>query len=380
MEVINCKLMGERTHGRHPRLWYYASVLLGLLLGAAAGPLETVESAPNPYNVTSFVIFGDSTLDVGNNNYLVTVVKSDFPPYGRDYPGGLATGRFCNGQIAGDFIALALGLPPSLPYLDPNAQGPGLLTGINFASAASGWNEGTAENFNVKGMNAQLEWFKDYYQQVLSLAGEQNGEDIITNALYVIGTGSNDYVNNYFLNPFLMANYSLDQYQTFLLGNAKGYIQELYNLGGRKIAVLGLPPLGCLPSQITLHGTLDSDACVTELNNVALNFNIGLEALINEMKPSMPGSRLFYVDIYSLLDTVYNNPTAYGFNETREACCGTGYLETAILCNEESIGTCADATPYLFWDSFHPTTRFYNLLADMLVQSSDPILRAPPQP
>jgi hypothetical protein len=43
--------------------------------------------------------------------------------------------------------ALALGLPPSLPYLDPNAQGPGLLTGINFASAASGWNEGTAENF-----------------------------------------------------------------------------------------------------------------------------------------------------------------------------------------------------------------------------------------
>jgi hypothetical protein len=105
MEVINCKLMGERTHGRHPRLWYYASVLLGLLLGAAAGPLETVESAPNPYNVTSFVIFGDSTLDVGNNNYLVTVVKSDFAPYGRNYPGGLATGRFCNGQIAGDFIA-----------------------------------------------------------------------------------------------------------------------------------------------------------------------------------------------------------------------------------------------------------------------------------
>ncbi len=104
MEVINCKLMGDRTHGRHLRLRCYASVLLGLLLGAAAGALETVESAPNPYNVTSFVIFGDSTLDVGNNNYLLSVVKSDFPPYGRDFPGGLATGRFCNGQIAADFI------------------------------------------------------------------------------------------------------------------------------------------------------------------------------------------------------------------------------------------------------------------------------------
>jgi hypothetical protein len=104
MEVINCKLMGERTLGRPPRLRYYGSLFLGLLLGAAAGSLETVESAPNPYNVPSFVIFGDSTLDVGNNNYLLTVVKSDFPPYGRNFPGGLATGRFCNGQIAGDFI------------------------------------------------------------------------------------------------------------------------------------------------------------------------------------------------------------------------------------------------------------------------------------
>jgi hypothetical protein len=92
--------------------------------------------------------------------------------------------------------------------------------------------------------------------------------------------------------------------------------QELYSLGGRNIAVLGLPPFGCLPSQIALHGilhgTMDSDVCVTELNNVAISFNSGLQALINEMKPSMPGSRLFYVDIYSLLDTVYHNPTVYG--------------------------------------------------------------------
>ncbi len=71
---------------------------------------------------------------------------------------------------------------------------------------------------------------------------------------------------------------------------------------------------------------------------------------------------------------------AAGFNETRQACCGTGYLETAILCNEASIGTCADAAPYLFWDSFHPTTGFYKMLADMLVKASDPVLRGPPQP
>ncbi|CAK9868038.1 unnamed protein product, partial [Sphagnum jensenii] len=365
MEVVNCKLMGERTHGRYRRLRYYASVLLALLLGVAAGALQRVESAPNPYNVTSFVIFGDSTLDAGNNNYLFTEAKANFLPYGRDFPGSIATGRFCNGQIASDFVATALGLPLSLAYLDPNAQGPRILTGINFASSGSGWDEGTANHFNVKGMNAQLEWFKDYYQQVVSLAGEQNGDDIIRTALYAIGTGTNDFLNNYFFNPALMANYSLDQYQAFLLGNAKGYIQELYSLGGRNIAVLGLPPFGCLPSQIALHGilqgTMDTNVCVTELNNVAISFNSGLQALINEMKPNLPGSRLFYVDIYSLLDTVYHNPTVYGFNETRYPCCGT------YLCNPLSINTCADAAPYLFWDSFHPTSNFYKMLSNNLI-------------
>jgi hypothetical protein len=154
--------------------------------------------------------------------------------------------------------------------------------------------------------------------------------------------------------------------------------QELYSLGGRNIAVLGLPPFGCLPSQIALHGilhgTMDSDVCVTELNNVAINFNSGLQALINEMRPSMPGSRLFYVDIYSLLDTVYHNPTVYGFNETRYPCCGT------FLCNPFSINTCEDAAPYLFWDSFHPTSNFYKMLSNNLIAVCDPILRAPPQP
>jgi hypothetical protein len=43
--------------------------------------------------------------------------------------------------------AMALGLPVSLAYLDPNAQGPRILTGINFASSGSGWDEGTANHF-----------------------------------------------------------------------------------------------------------------------------------------------------------------------------------------------------------------------------------------
>ncbi|XBI35293.1 hypothetical protein VPH35_120989 [Triticum aestivum] len=46
--------------------------------------------------------FGDSSVDIGNNDYLHTLIKADFPPYGRDFPNRVATGRFCNGKLATD--------------------------------------------------------------------------------------------------------------------------------------------------------------------------------------------------------------------------------------------------------------------------------------
>jgi len=34
----------------------------------------------------------------------MTLVKANFPPYGREYPGHKATGRFSDGKISVDFI------------------------------------------------------------------------------------------------------------------------------------------------------------------------------------------------------------------------------------------------------------------------------------
>jgi hypothetical protein len=48
-------------------------------------------------------LFGDSGSDVGNNNDLFTFIKSNFPPYGRDFTTKQSAGRFCNGRLASDF-------------------------------------------------------------------------------------------------------------------------------------------------------------------------------------------------------------------------------------------------------------------------------------
>lgn len=53
----------------------------------------------------AFFVFGDSLVDVGNNNYLATTARADAPPYGIDYPGRQATGRFSNGFNIPDLIS-----------------------------------------------------------------------------------------------------------------------------------------------------------------------------------------------------------------------------------------------------------------------------------
>lgn len=63
-----------------------------------------------------------------------------------------------------------------------------------------------------------------------------------------------------------------------------------------------------------------------------------------------------------------------GFMESRRACCGTGTLETSVLCNSRSIGTCNNVTGYVFWDGFHPSEAANEVLAGDLLQQGFPLI------
>jgi GDSL-like Lipase/Acylhydrolase len=98
--------------------------------------------------VPAIIVFGDSTVDTGNNNYIQTLAKSNFEPYGRDLQGGNATGRFSNGRLAVDFISEAFGLPNLVPaYLDLSYDIKELSRGVCFASAATGYDNATSDVF-----------------------------------------------------------------------------------------------------------------------------------------------------------------------------------------------------------------------------------------
>ena len=70
-----------------------------------------VTIAPNKAEAArAFFVFGDSLVDSGNNNYLATTARADYPPNGIDYPTHRPTGRFSNGfnlpDIISEFIVL----------------------------------------------------------------------------------------------------------------------------------------------------------------------------------------------------------------------------------------------------------------------------------
>ncbi|MFS8026663.1 putative triacylglycerol lipase [Helianthus anomalus] len=55
--------------------------------------------------VPCYFIFGDSLVDNGNNNRLVTFAKATYLPHGIDFSSG-PTGRFCNGRNFADFMGI----------------------------------------------------------------------------------------------------------------------------------------------------------------------------------------------------------------------------------------------------------------------------------
>lgn len=75
-------------------------VLLGLLFAIQHANFMIFQA-----EARAFFVFGDSLVDAGNNNYLVTSARADSPPYGVDYPTGRPTGRFSNGLIIPDLIS-----------------------------------------------------------------------------------------------------------------------------------------------------------------------------------------------------------------------------------------------------------------------------------
>ncbi|KAL7248728.1 hypothetical protein ACSBR2_003470 [Camellia fascicularis] len=119
---------------------------------------------------STFFIFGDSTVDTGNNNYIKSQMKSNRRPYGQDFPDQVATGRFSNGKLVSYFVATMLGIKDIVPpFLDPNLSDEELRTGVSFASAGSGYDDVTSDVTLSIPVSKQPGYLRNYLRNYLLL-------------------------------------------------------------------------------------------------------------------------------------------------------------------------------------------------------------------
>ncbi|XP_042043376.1 GDSL esterase/lipase At5g37690-like [Salvia splendens] len=243
-------------------------------------------------------VFGDSLTEVGNNNYLqLSLAKSDYPHYGIDFDAAKPTGRFTNGRTIGDIISAKLGIPPPPPYLSLSPTDDTIFRGVNYASGGAGILNDTGLYFIERlSLDDQIEKFERTKQRMRAKIGDEAANKLCNEAVYFIGIGSNDYVNN-FLQPFFAdgQQFTHDEFLELLVSTLAEQLMRLYQLGARKMIFHGLGPLGCIPSQ---RMKSSRGQCLNQVNLWVQRFNAKVKQLITSLNAHLPSSQMIFADTY----------------------------------------------------------------------------------
>ncbi|KAK7283741.1 hypothetical protein RIF29_13487 [Crotalaria pallida] len=311
--------------------------------------------------------FGDSILDTGNNNLLPGFSKCNYPPYGRDFYGGKATGRWSNGKVPTDLIAEAFGIKQTVPaYRDPLLKPEDLPTGVCFASGGSGADPFTSTALQVIALSAQVEMFKEYIGKLTATVGQQKASEIISNSLVLLSAGNNDIAITYsqlHLRPMLFP-----QYTNLLIGWTTTFLNDIYALGVRHVWLLSTLPLGCLPGGRATVGGL---FCNEFANGLATTYNSALQQFANSIRTTNPSYDVQYADVYTPLYSIATNPAASGFIDAAHGCCGGAAVAFGELCTVLT-GQCLNPAQFVFWDFAHPTQRSYEIMVASVMQKHAP--------
>ncbi|XP_022738165.1 GDSL esterase/lipase At1g71691-like [Durio zibethinus] len=359
---------------RFPQELYNLSLNEIFIVDSPSGPPST-SASPTPLLspttpavssplVPALFIIGDSTVDCGNNNFLGTFARADHPPYGRDFDTHQPTGRFCNGRIPVDYLALHLGLPIVPSYLGQEGELKDMLHGINYASAAAGiiFSSGSELGQHIS-FTHQIQQFADTYQQFVLSMGEDVTIDFISSSVLYISIGTNDYIHYYLRNVSNVQNLYLPWgFNQFLASTMRQEIKNLYNMNVRRLVVMGLPPIGCAPYYLWRYKS-NSGECIEEINNMIMEFNFVMRYMTEELLHELPDARIIFCDVFQGSMDIIQNHKRYGFNATTDACCGLGKYKGWIMCMSGEMA-CPNASNHIWWDQFHPTDAVNAILAD----------------
>ncbi|XP_050365487.1 GDSL esterase/lipase At5g55050-like [Argentina anserina] len=330
--------------------WRFPLVFLSLVLAVNGAEAD----------VPAIFILGDSTADVGTNNFLPSSMsRADFPYNGIDFSNSTPTGRFSNGLNTADFLANLLGYEESpKPFLSLNSSSLfKWFGGFSFASGGSGIFDTTGQriNKNCIPLAEQIQQFSLVRSNLSALMGPVATETYLSKSLFFISIGSNDMFEYYSSNSSIPK----EQFLSSLVATYENHLKTLLNLGARKLGIISVAPIGCCPSLRVLNAT---GGCIEELNDHAKAFHSKLAVLMNKLSSEFEGLKYSLGNAFEMTINVIQNPLAFNFTQVDTACCGTGKLNAENFCKPDA-NLCTNRDQYLFWDRFHPTQAAYKLAA-----------------
>ncbi|KAJ0967920.1 hypothetical protein J5N97_024837 [Dioscorea zingiberensis] len=340
-------------------------LLLPLLPLLAASALPSSEAAAK---VPALYVFGDSTADVGNNNYLPgSNAKANFPHNGIDFPFSRPTGRFSNGYNGIDFLANHMGFkrsPPPFLSLANNTSHRILrgLKGISFASGGSGILDATGSTIS---MTKQIQYFSTVRSDLTGQLAIEQIDHLLSKSIFLISTGGNDIFAFFSQNRFPNIT-ETQHFISTLITKYQDHFKELYALGARKFGIVDVAPIGCCPYPRSLNPT---GGCLEMLNELARKFNEASKALLHDLSSTLTGMKYSVGSSYAIVMNIVNNPGTLGFEEIKTACCGSGKFNGESGCTPNAT-CCSNRRHYLFWDLLHPTHATSKLVGHAIFSGS----------
>ncbi|XP_049380922.1 GDSL esterase/lipase At1g29670-like [Solanum stenotomum] len=321
--------------------------------------------------IKGMFIFGSSLVDNGNNNFIEKCkAKANYLPYGVDYVKG-PTGRFTNGKNVIDLLGEHVKLGPIPTFKDPTTKGNAILQGVDFASGGSGiLDETGVVSGEVMGMNEQIRNLESVTIPELEKQLGCKSNEALSNYLFVVGTGGNDFSLNYFL-KFPFNNSTLPGFISKLITGLSQQLQKLYDLGGRKFVVMSLYPNGCSPMVRARLPIPTPHDCVQTINVPLGLYNTNLRSLLDYMMQKMPDSKFVYVDVFNIIRNIIRTPSQFGIDNVRDPCCEVLTIKeggNSTLCKNGGQA-CSNRNKFVWFDGLHPTEAVNVVLANKAFNS-----------
>ncbi|KAL5700741.1 hypothetical protein ACHQM5_026149 [Ranunculus cassubicifolius] len=272
------------------------------------------------------------------------------------------TGRFGDGRLIIDFLCQYLNIDLLHPYLD--AFAPNFTSGVNFAVAGAMTLPITPQYIPWK-LDVQVREFIHFKNRSLELVA-QGTKDLIDetgfrNALYMIDIGQNDLLQTLYRSNLTYA--PVVQQIPLMIAQIKSAVLNLYQNGAKNFWIHGTGPQGCAPKELALHAhttnDLDGIGCYKVFNDVSIEFNRQLLALIGEFRSNLTDTTIVYVDIYAIKYKLFAKFREYEFQLPLMACCGFGGLpnnyNVIATCGQPGYSICDHVSHAIVWDGVHYT-------------------------